>query len=96
MYLDSGVIDVDEELLLGAYLIPCSSDSEVLRRQKALLRPLDESAIIELALRNPTVKGVWRVIADALHSLNAGSNKVSPELGRWIKEVAWVPTSRAN
>lgn len=96
VYLDSGVIDVDEELLLGAYLIPCSSDSEVLRRQKALLRPLDESAIIELALRNPTVKEVWRVIADALHSLNAGSNKVSPVLGRWIKEVAWVPTSRGE
>ncbi len=92
VYLECDGTNIQDELLLGVDLIPCSQDVEVSRRQKDLLKPLDESAVIEIALRRPDMSNVWRVIVDALQSQSLSSNSPSTKLIIRIKGVTWVPS----
>lgn len=92
VYLACGEVDVDEEILRNVALIRCSQDIELAQRQKRLLRPLDEVAVIEIALGRTDLPEVWRVIVKALQALNSVSKTLSSELTRRIKDTAWIPS----
>ena len=94
VYLALGDVDLEEELLRDVYLVQCSVDIELARRQKSLLRPLDEVAIIEIAMGRTDNPGIWRVVVEALQSLDSTSKSPSSVLAKRIKDTAWVPSGR--
>ena len=94
VYLALGGVELDKEYLRDVCLVQCSQDIELARRQKSLLRPLDEVAAIEIALGRTDIPEVWRVVVEALQSLDSASKSPSSVLAKRIKDTAWVPSGR--
>ncbi|HED12294.1 MAG TPA: hypothetical protein ENI62_01315 [Gammaproteobacteria bacterium] len=93
VYLDCGGVVINEDLLKDVNVVLRSRDNELARRQNSLLRPLDDSAVIEIALGHIDVPEIWCVIMDALQSLDSASILPSQELVKRIKNSIWVPSS---
>jgi len=87
-YLNTDLTDIDKDLLQDVYLITCSRDRALAQRQKALLKPLNERAVIELILNHTEVPGSWRMIMDALQSLD--SKYLSEPLRSKLRSTAWL------
>jgi hypothetical protein len=89
VYLEYGDLNISDELLQNVNLILCSQDNEVAHRQKALLRPLDQTALIEILLGHAGDENVWISIMDTMQVI---TNPLSNNLVEKIKSSAWVPT----
>lgn len=87
-YLDLGGVGLPDEMPRGVHLIRSSNDPMLAQRQRRLLKPLDEQAVIRIALDYSEFAGRWRVILDAL---DQHGNDLSYELEADIKRVKWLP-----
>lgn len=89
-YLYCGRVSVPGEMLRGVDLIRVSDDAALAQRQKRLLKPLDEQAVIRIALDHADVPDRWRVILDALDALERQGKGPSPDFKADIRRTKWL------
>ena len=89
-FLASPSLDLEDPLTHRATLIALSANAETATRQRRWLRPLDDAARMELALRAPDPAHYWRSIMDAL---NRTAGDIPEDLAGPLRGTAWLPTS---
>ena len=76
-----------------ATLIAPSTDPRVLARQRQWLKPLDDSALIQIALAAAEPSRHWSTILDALGRL---PSELTPSLLKALRGTPWPPTAQAG
>ena len=89
-FLASSSPDPEDPLTRRATLIAPSGNAETAARQRRWLRPLDDAARMELALRAEDPARYWRSIMDAL---NRTAGDIPGDLAGPLRSTAWLPTS---
>ncbi len=82
----------DDALMREATLIEPSRNHRVLDQQTNWLRPLDDHARIEIALRTAKPSDHWPLVMNALAAIAEGS--ISDEIQRALRCTAWLPGLR--
>ena len=92
-YLDTGKVTLSDTMQYGVHLIRLSDDGALSQRQQRLLTPLDEQAVIRIALGHADYSGRWRVMLEALYALDRHGNTVSPQLMLELRNSKWLPVT---
>ena len=90
VYLAPSRLDRDDPLTCEATLIALSENAHVADKQKRWLRPLDDVARIQIALRTPDPARHWRCIMNALNRL---PDDIPMDLEDLLRTTVWLPTT---
>lgn len=88
-------LNCDQEFFQDIHLVDLSQDPELLRRQKDLIKPLNEQAIIGIVLQHSKSPHAWKIIIEALQLMQKnGIQSASTIIG--IKETEWLPSYESS
>ena len=88
---DDASVDVSGPLFSDVEFIRCSTNDELLSRQKSLLNVIDNNAVIKIALTCEDLSGSWLAIMDALKLLDAKAQELPGDLNQLLVSTGWVP-----
>jgi len=88
---DDASVDTSGALFCDVDFIGCSSNEELLRRQKNLIKVIDNNAVIKIALTRDDLSGTWLEIMDALQLLDAKAQMLPDDLNQLVVSTGWVP-----
>lgn len=86
-YLDAG-ISLQIDLSYSIKIVERSKIEVILNKQKAWIPPLDESAIIQIALQHEKPSRFHRLIVDMLENFGC---PICEETSRLLRETKWLP-----